>query len=582
MTRFRDETTRSPQARPRLTRRSLVAGSAAATAAASVWQFEAAAIGRGGLARAGAVRVAGQEPQSGGTLTYGLGFDVDGTLDPQATHFDSTIRVTLNICEPLVWMPSATEIVPALAESWEVSEDGLGYVFTLKQGVTFHDGTPFNAEAVKFTFDRVVEADKLAAAGAAGTPDPASVIVAGQAHDQVGPYEQAEVIDEYTVRLMLSRPFTPFLSGINGYLGIVSPTAVREMGLADFARAPVGTGPFMFGEWVEADHITVVRNPDYSWGSSFFQNQGPAYLDEIVYQVIPDPAVRTGTLLSGETQYIDEIDPLQAEDLAADPAIAIIERPQPGSGFVLLPNTSRPDRAVADPAVRRALEYAVDKDAFNQAVFGGANLPAASPLMRPTFGYDAATEEMYGYDPERAGALLDEAGWTLNGEFREKEGQRLELYMPIIDRPRDNAMATFLQGAFRELGIDMAVEPMERGAYSQTWREENNYDFSFMWFSYADPDVLRTIFHSDNIGAFNRAQYNNPEIDQMLEDAAASNNPQERQELYGQIQRQVLEEAVVIPLVDTVVYNAKRDTLEGDVLDYLASYVLMNDAHFTE
>ena len=551
--------------------------------------FLVGSAGAAGLALVGpswirAPRVAGarrQDIEGGGTLTYGLGFDVDGTLDPGVTHFDSTIRVTLNICEPLVWMPSATEIVPGLAESWEVSPDGLEYTFTLKQGVTFHDGTPFNAEAVQFTFDRVVEADKLAAGGG-GTPDPTEVIVAGQAHDQVGTYDHSEIIDDHTIKMVLSRPFSPFLTGLNGYLGIVSPTAVRSMGLAEFARAPVGTGPYRFKEWIEADHITIERNPDYNWGSSYFQHAGPAYFDEIVYKVIPDAAVRTGTLLSNETQYIDERDPLQTEDLEGDPNVEVIRQGQPGSGWVLLVNQARPERPVADLTFRQALEYAIDKDAFNEAVFAGTNEPAASPLMKVTFGYDPATESMYGYDKARAESLLEEAGWVLNGDIREKDGQALELYFPIIDRPRDNAMATFIQGAFREVGIDLVVDPMERGAYTQTWREENNYDFSFMWFSYADPDVLRTIFYSKNIGAFNRAQYNVPEVDKMLEDAAASSDPAVRTDLYSQIQRRVLDDAVVIPLADSITYNAKQTRLQGEKLDFLASYVWMNDAHFAE
>jgi peptide/nickel transport system substrate-binding protein len=521
-----------------------------------------------------------QEIESGGTLTYGLSGDVDGTLDPGVTHFDTTIRVTLNICEPLVWMPTATEFVPGLAESWEVSADGLAYTFKLKQGVKFHDGTPFNAEAVQFSFDRVVEADKIAAAGS-GTPDPAKVIVAGQAHDQIGTYDHSEIIDEYTIKMVMSRPFSPFLSGLNGYLGIVSPTAVRSMGLAEFARAPVGTGPFMFKEWVEADHITVARNPDYNWGSSFFQHPGAAYVDEIVYKIIPDSAIRTGTLISGETQYIEDRDPLQAEDLDSNSDVEVIAKPQPGSGWILLLNVSRPDRAVADVKVRQALEYAIDKTAFNDAVFAGSNEPAASPLMKPTFGYDPATETVYTYDKAKAEALLEEAGWVKNGDIREKNGQKLELEFPIIDRPRDNAMATFIQGAFREVGADLKVEPMERGAFTQRWREENRYDVSFMWFSYADPDVLRTIFYSKNIGAFNRAQYNVPEVDTMLEDAAASGDPEVRAQLYSQIQMRVLQDAVTIPLVDSLVYHAKRTNVEGEVLDYLASYVWMNDVHFT-
>src|SRR5215216_2706850 len=141
-------------------------------------------------------------------------------------------------------------------------------------------------------------------------------------------------------------------------------------------------------------------------------------------------------------------------------------------------------------------------------------------------------------------------------------------------------MATFLQGAFREIGIDMTVEPMERGRYTQTWQEENNYDFSFMWFSYADPDVLRTIFYSKNFEAFNRGKYSVPEVDKMLEDAAASGDPEERKSLYSQIQKKVLEDVGTIPLVDSITYNAKAKKLQGEILDFLASYVWMNSAHF--
>jgi peptide/nickel transport system substrate-binding protein len=560
-----------------VSRRSLLAGSAAG-AAALTGRLDAIAAAGGARALGG--RVLHQEIEPGGTLTYGLSFDVDGTLDPGVTHFDSTIRITLNVCEPLVWMPSATEIVPGLAESWEVSEDGLEYTFHLRQGVTFTDGSPFNAQAVQFTFDRVVEADKITAEG--GEPDTETVIVAGQAHDQIGTYDHSEIIDDHTIKMVLSRPFSPFLTGLNGYLGIVSPTAVQEMGLGEFARKPIGTGPYMISEWVEADHVTLVRNPDYNWGSSFFQNQGAPYFDEIVYKFIPDPAVRTGTLLSGETQYIDERDPLQAEDIEGSGETEIVRQAQPGSGWVVLVNISRPDRPVADLNVRKALHYAVDKNAFNEAVFAGTNEPASSPLMKVTFGYDPATEGLYTYDTAMAAQLLEEAGWVLNGDVREKDGQKLELYYPIIDRPRDNAMATFLQGAWREVGVDVRVDPMERGLYVQTWQQENNYDFSFMWFSYADPDVLRTIFYSKNIGAFNRAQYNVPEVDKMLEDAAASSVPEERQALYSQIQMRVLEEAVVIPLADSITYNAKQTRLQGEILDFLASYVWMNSAHFAE
>lgn len=558
-----------------LSRRGFVGGAAASAAALAAARLDARASAGG--VRPGTGRILKQDIEPGGTLTYGIEFDFDDTMDPNVTNFDSVIRVTLNICEPLVWMPTATEIWPGLAESWEVSEDGTEYTFHLKQGVKFHDGTDFNAEAVKFTYDRIVEADKITAEG--GTPDPEKVIVPGQSHDQIGTYDHSEILDDHTIKMVLSRPFAPFLTGLNGYLGIVSPTAVQTMGLADFARAPVGTGPYKFVEWVAADHVTVERNPDYNWGSANFANQGAAYFDEIVYKIIPAADVRTGTLISGETQYIDAIDPLQQEDVESNGDLEIVQQGQPGSGHIVLINFSRADRPVADLKVRQALHYAVDKDAFSESVFAGQFPPAASPLMKVTFAYDPATESMFSFDKAKAESLLDEAGWVKNGDIREKDGQKLELYFPTIDRDRDNAMATFLQGAWREIGVDLTVEPMERGLFRENF-EKNNYDLSFMWFSYADPDVLRTIFYSKNFAFFNRGKYAVPEVDKMLEDAAASGDPEERKSLYSQIQKKVLDDVATIPLVDSFTFNAKAKKLQGEILDFLSSYVWMNSAHF--
>jgi len=528
-----------------------------------------------------------QRNQDGGTLVYGLGFDVDGTLDPQVTLYDSTIRVMLNVCEPLVWMPSATEIVPGLAESWEASEDGLSYTFKLKQGVTFHDGTPFNADAVKYTYDRVVAIDKYNEEQLAGgaTPDaippadPEKVITPGQSHDQIGPYSDSEVIDDYTIKMNLSTPFAPFLTGLNGYLGIVSPTAVESMGLADFARKPVGTGPYKVEEWIEADHITLTKNEDYNWGSSFFANQGAAAFDKMEFRIVADRATRTLALLSDEMQYIDDVDPLQLEDLRDNPDVELIEQGQPGSGWIYLFNMQREGKPHMDPVVRQAMSYAIDKNAFNEAVFGGANIPAASPLMKPTFAYEPKTEDIYSYDPDKARAMLDEAGWVLNGDFREKDGQKLELYVPIQDRENDKNEATFLQGAWREIGIDMQVDAMERAAAREN-RISGDYDMSSLWFAYADPDILRSIFHTDNIGGFNFGRYSNPDVDAWLDEGRTSVDPDARIEAYSKVQMKVVEDAVVIPLADSITYNAKRANLKGDFLDFLASYVWWNDGHF--
>ncbi len=514
----------------------------------------------GGATLAGMEPAAEGAPAPGGTLVYGLGFDLDDTMDPQVTNFDSTIRVTLNICEPLVWEPVPGRFVPGLAESWEVSPDAKTYTFKLRRGVKFHDGTPFTAEAVKFTMDRVV--------------DPATK--AGQSHDQLGPYDRTEIVDDHTVRIIMKDGYAPLLTNLNGYLGIVSPTAVKTMGAAAFARHPVGTGPFMFKEWVPKDHITLVRNPEYAWASPFFKHRGPAYLDQIVFKIIPEASVRTGTLRSGETQYVDDIDPLQYEALKRDSRIVVIEKGQPGSGFVLLLNTTSKG-PISDHAVRLALEYAVDREGLNRTVFHGLNKVAWSPLMRSTFGYDPATEKIYSFNPDKAKQILDEAGWKPGPDgIRVKGGQRLTLDFPIIGRPRDKAMAESVQASARDVGIDIKVTPLERAAFYDLVKQDR-YDINFMWFSYGDPDVLRTLFHSANVNAFNRARYQVPEVDRMLAQAAATTNRTQRAQLYARIQQRVLRDAVVVPLVDTITHNAKRAEVQGEYLDALASYVWLYD-----
>ena len=487
----------------------------------------------------------------GGTLVYGLSFDVDDTLDPQVTNFDSTIRITLNVCEPLVWEPDPGKFVPGLADSWEISPDAKTYTFKLKKGVKFHDGTPFNAAAVKFTMDRVV--------------DPA--VKAGQSHDQLGPYDHTEVVDDYTARIIMKQPYAPLLTNLNGYLGIVSPTAVEKMGLAEFARHPFGSGPFMFKEWVPKDHVTLVKNPDYNWGSSYFKHTGPAFLDQVIFKVIPEESVRTGTLKSGETQLIDDVAPLEYDSIIKDSKFAILSKGQPGSGFVLLLNTTSTG-PISDPAVRQAMEYAVDREGLNKSVFQGLNKAAWSPLMRPTFAYDASTESVYKFDPDKAVRL----GLTPGPDFgRVQRGETVDGVAP------EHVLGPSRPG--RKLVISGDTTPCEtlQVAAAREAFQQNRYDISFMWFSYGDPDVLRTIFHSANVNAFNRARYQVPEVDSMLEEAAGLTDASKRADIYKQVQQRVLKDAVVVPLVDTLVYDAKRAEVQGETLDALASYVWLYD-----
>jgi peptide/nickel transport system substrate-binding protein len=162
---------------------------------------------------------------------------------------------------------------------------------------------------------------------------------------------------------------------------------------------------------------------------------------------------------------------------------------------------------------------------------------------------------------------------------REKDGQKLELYWPIHDRQSHHMMATFVQGALREVGVIATIEAMDTASVLET-RHAGKHDAALFWYSFADPDSLRVVFHSANIGAFNFANYSNPDVDTWLDDASSSADPDARKALYSRVQIKLLEDAVTIPLVDTIVYNAKAKKLQGETLDFLASFVWMNDATF--
>jgi peptide/nickel transport system substrate-binding protein len=506
-----------------------------------------------------ATAAAAGAPKPGGKLVYGLGGVVD-SLDPQVANFDRSIRVLLHVCEPLIWEPEPGKFQPALAESWDISPDGKVYTFKLRKGVKFHDGTPFNADAVKYTFDRVVNEETKA----------------GQSSDQLGPYDSAEVVDDLTVKIKMKQAFAPLLTGLNGYMGIVSPTAVKKAGLAEFAKKPVGTGPYMVKEYVENDHITLVKNPDYNWGSTaVFGHSGPAYLDELTYRIIPEGAVRLAALRNGEVQYIEDVPPTEVAKLKGDNKFSVIEKPYPGSGWTVLVNQTK--TIGQDAAFRQAIEFGTDKASLNKVVWQGVMATASSPLSKVTQYYDPATEKVYNYDPAKAKKILDDAGWKPGSDgIRVKDGQRLQCEIVIRPEFPFTEMSQFLQANWKDLGIDLKITSLARAAASEKVKK-NEYDISYMWFSAGDADVLRFMFSKK--GSFNRAKYDNADVEKLLSDAAAETDPKKRQDLYAQIQSKVLTDAVVVPLIDDKGVFAKRAELKGDKLDALASYPWFYDAY---
>jgi peptide/nickel transport system substrate-binding protein len=470
----------------------------------------------------------------------------------------------MHIYDSLLAMDTEFNIYPWLATSWELSEDMLGYIFTLRDDVTFHDGTPFNAEAVKFTFDRIVLPETGATSAA---------VVIGQF------YETTEVIDDYTVEVRFTAPYAPFLGGVTtAFLGIVSPTAAQESG-PDFAANPVGTGPFVFQEWVAQQSTTLAVNPDYNWASDIFSHNGPAYIQEIRFQYVPESATRQALLDTGEAQYIDQVPPQNVATIEGNSDFQMLIAPRPGGPKMVDLNTAKPPLDQLE--VRQALNFGTNKEEMMDTIFFGVFEPAGSPLAPATFGYEPGVEDMYPYDVEQATALLDQSGWVMgdNG-IRQKDGQEFRLNCLIGQSEEDAAIAQVLQAQWQPLGVAVDINVIAGTALTEAKRSgEHNIGFKIA--VYQDPDILGAYFHPASVGGFNYTFYDDPELAELLDRGVSTLDPEERQQVYSELSFFMMENALLIPLYYLSNLTAATATLQGLIHD-TAGYWWFYDAWFQE
>jgi peptide/nickel transport system substrate-binding protein len=496
--------------------------------------------------------------QKGGKLVFAARQDID-TLDPQVTHRAATRKILLQFMDPLVRLkPGDSRIHPGLAESWEVSADGKTFTFRLRKGVRFHDGTPFNAEAVKFTFDR--------------SREPASAGSVARAF--LGPYRSTEVVDEHTVRVHFDKPYAFLPMAALSPLGPVSPTAVKKMG-TEFGRRPVGTGPFMVKEWVTKDHVTLVRNPHYNWASPIFKHQGPAYLDEIEWKFVLEATTRAAVLQTGEVKAAEDIAYQDVKVLERDPNLRLLRGIPAGTPWTIFPNLQK--FPTSELAVRQALHHAIDKGALVRVVFHGQSAAAWSPLQPTTPGYHAAFAP-YAFNPARAREILEVAGWKPGADgIRAKEGKRLELLWIFGTNNGYEEMAPLVQAQAREVGIDIQIREQPRAQMMDANRKGLHNIAEVNWW-FPDPSILTTIFHSTRQESFNQSKLASPELDRLLDQAAGHPDAAERGQLYRRSQEIVAREAAAIPLVDQVSIVGVRK----EVRDYAFSFVtfpLLYDVH---
>jgi peptide/nickel transport system substrate-binding protein len=467
------------------------------------------------------------------------------SLDP---HLETTAPgswVYTQILEPLITVNQDMEIEGRLATDWEFVEP-TRLRFTLREDVTFHDGTPFNAEAVKFTWDRAFNSDPP-----------------GRWKSLAGPVEGIEIVDDYTVDLVASQPYGPLLlTAAMPYTGVVSPAAVEEMG-EDFLRAPVGTGPFKFVEWRTNERIVLEANEDY-W-------RGRPALDRVVFRTVPEEGARMLSLRTGEADMVLLPTPSDLPALEADPNFVVEGAPGVGI-FYLAFNLER--ETVSDVRVRHAVAHAIDRELIVEAILEGGGVLARSVIGEPVFGFkDMELLERYPYDPERAIELLEEAGYTRgsDGFMRDSDGRVLRLdALPSNGRSlKDREIAETLQEFLRQVGIDVDLHVFEWATTFELMRGETlDYDLnSFTWFTTtADADyTMYSNYVSTELppASWNRWRYANEDVDEWLKEARASLDEEEREELYGRVQDQLAEDLPALPLYGSFEVAAHSAAITG-------------------
>lgn len=452
-----------------------------------------------------------------GKLTVSVSQDA-GNWDPIDTFLVAWAAVSTNIFEGLTYRGPDLELVPGLAESWEELDDGTRIRFTLRQGVTFHNGEPFNAEAVKFTFDRL-----LGEEGAAG-PQRSNYIA----------IEEVEIIDDYTVDLKLSSPDPVLLTKLAGYgAGIVPPQYIEEHGGEHFDMNPVGTGPFSFVSYTPNVRIELEANPDY-WG-------GAPELSELEFRFITEPSTAVAELQAGRVDIVvPPIIPIgMIPVIEGDPNLEIVSVPGPTVDALRF-NTR--DGITSDVRVRRAIIHAVDRATIVEAILAGQAAEIASFQSALSFGYDPELEPL-AYDPEAARALLAEAGVAtgapLQIDIRGNDATMNEVAQVVASYLQAVGLAPTIRPYETSVLINDIIPQGRTGAlFQQKW---GGWTFDY-------DNTAYSMYHS---GERWNPYEQDAELDRLLESQRPLTDRAERERILREVAAYVAEQALELPLYNT-------------------------------
>jgi peptide/nickel transport system substrate-binding protein len=506
----------------------------------------------------------GAQGDDGNKIVYGLTLNPSG-FDPHI-HVSNELGIPFfSVYDTLVYRhPQTMEFVPGLAERWEMSPDGLAWTFYLKQGVTFHDDTPFNAQAVAANLDRIMNDE----------------IASGKARFLLGPYTGYQIVDDYTITLNLSEPYAPLLDSLSQvYLGIASPAALAEYSKNTYQWHQVGTGPYKLTDFVPGDRIVLRRNEDYNWGPVFYAQATNQSLDTIEFRFYVDPPTRSLALQSDEIQMIGELLPTDAELLVGNTALRIIPVDIPGMPQQFFINTQR--APTDDLAVRQALLYGTNRTAIVEAVFQGRSPVAHGPLAAVTPYYDAAVEELYPFDPDYARGLLAGVGYVDEDAdgMLERDGEVLTITMVFADWNQMADVAQLIQSQWRDLGIELDLIQVPDYPTLLEYVEKDEYHLIAFTDFGVDASILNRFYLSDGSG--NWSHLNDPEVDNWLLEGMRQSDPATRAPLYGSVQQRVMEQAAVLPIRDYVNLNGTSARLDGVIFSAQGWWPLLRNLQLT-
>lgn len=492
----------------------------------------------------------------GGTLKVSVALDT-GSLDLHAISHTNAQWLGRLIYDNLVYLDDQGRITPWLAKAWEVSEDGKTYTFHLRDDVTFSDGAKFNAEAVRINLEHM--------------RDPATKSPLAAAY--IAPYIDGEVVDEYTFRANLREPYTPFLNVLaQSWLSMQSPKAIVENPKA-LAEAPVGSGPFVVERYTRQQGIRLVRRDDYAWAPDFLRHQGPAYLERIELDFVPEALIRYSSLAAGQYDFTTDAPTQNAAAIRADDRLRFdsrIRQGNPNRGITF--NTEK--FPFDDVRVRKAFALAVDREGIVRISGFGEFKAKSDYLAANTRYYDPAFQAALQFDPDTANRLLDEAGWgerDVQG-YRVRDGVRLSAEVLAAEGLYPLTDLVAIQADVKKVGFELRIDQLPP-LHILDRRAANDYQATGagVWHTNT-PDGLYILYHSNEIISSRRigqntARLSDARLDELLTESRSSQDEARSRQLYSEAQQRLTELVPAVPLYENYSLTAHGPRVRGVVYD---------------